>query len=522
VIGRKALLSFVNLAVGALLGLAALKFTALYFGIEAYGQVAYAMSVLGIVYLFTDVNIAEAHIKRVSEGWDIHDCFKTFAMFKVFSTTVFVSIVLAFLYVYAVALGKPLESTTFGVLFAVLAYYCAKNAMITAQSTFEAKIETARAQAGNLVETVVRVALTFVGVGVFAGVLLTHVAWLRENPGTVLAVTYLGGALAGAVFSVALMWRLAKGRGAFRWEIMRSYWAFSIPLFLVSAMTVLATYIDRAALGFFGAANDAADLAAPRQLVGVIEGLSVAAGALLFPIVSQLAAKGDRAAVNDAVDRAVRYLSLTLLPLVVFLIAFPERIILLTLSDAWQGTGLVLILLSLWMFLAILTRPLQLLLFGLNETKVAARIGVTGAVLNTILVIALVPDDIKLLGLKLFGLKAVGAAIALLISGAVVYVMFLVAAWRVAGYRQRLHLWKHVAAGLVMIGALRALDAYGPVPVAHWWSFPLYGILGVAVYGACLVGLRELTAEDFRYAKETLNPGEMLRYVRGELFDREG
>ncbi|HEX2021690.1 MAG TPA: polysaccharide biosynthesis C-terminal domain-containing protein [Candidatus Thermoplasmatota archaeon] len=528
--GRKSLLAFANVALGAALGLLALKFVALYMGRDAYGEVQYAIAILGILHLFTDFNIADAHVKRVSEGWPADDCFVTFATIKLVSTVVFLTAGGLVLFAYGAVLDKPLESVTYPVLFAVMAYYAMKNAMTTAQSTFEAKVETARVQLGNLVETAVRVGLTFLGVWLFAATVTGTgpfagrvaqdaplAAFAREHPGAVIALAYAGGAFAGAVTSVGFMLRAIHWRGRFRWDILRSYWSFALPLFLVSAVGVLSSLIDRTALGFFGAAGDAADLGAPRQIVSVLEAASAAAGALLFPTLSALASRGDRAAVHVAVDRSVRYLSLLLLPMVAFLVAFPERVILLTLSDQWRGAGPVLILLAVWIFLGILSRPLVNLLMGVNETRAAARIGIVSGLVNMVLVLLLVPEDIASLGLRLAGLKAVGAGIALLVSAVVSYLLLLRAAREVVGYAPSAPVWKHVVAAALMAALLHAFDAWGPLPLAHWWSFPIYGALGLGAYVGVLVSMGELTRADYDYVRRAIHMGEMVRYIRSEF-----
>lgn len=534
-IGRKSVVAFLNVGVGALLGLVALKVSTLYFGKNAYGEVGFAMSLLGILYLFLDLNMADAHVKRVSEGWDVHDCFKTFAMFKLVSTTAFVLIGLAVIYGYVGLLGKPLESTTLPILLVVMAYYVAKNAMLTVQSTFEAKTETARAQMANFLETVIRVTLTVVGAWLLVSLAtgsgpfrdataLDNPVWrlARDDPGAVLAFAYFGGALVASLFALVLMRRVAKGRGRFRWDILRSYWTFALPLFLVSAIGVISTYIDRTALGFFGAASDAADLTAPRTITGVLEGLGAAVGIILFPTLSALAARGDHEEARRAVDRSTRYLSLLLLPLVTLMMVFPDRVLLLLTSEDFTNAGLVLVLLAAWAYIALLTRPVLNLLMGLDHPRTAARIGIAGAVANTVLALVLVPEDIKSLGIKLAGLKAVGAALALLLSGLLAYVLLLIAVWRIAGYKQRAHVWRHLLAAALMGGALWAFDRYGPLPLHHWWTFPIYGVLGLAVYVPLLLAMRELTREDLDYARHNLHPGEMAKYIRGELFDREG
>src|SRR5581483_1985752 len=148
------------------------------------------------------------------------------AIFKGVATLAFVLATLAILLTYTVALGKPLVSLSVPVVIGVMAYYVAKNAMTTAQSTFEAKTETARAQIGNFVETAVRVALTVGAAFLVAalahgeGPLVGHVdagspvgAWIVAHPSATLAWCYAAGAGVASIVVVSIMVRATKGRG---------------------------------------------------------------------------------------------------------------------------------------------------------------------------------------------------------------------------------------------------------------------------------------------------------------------
>ena len=158
-IARKSLLPMANVAVGALLGVLALKVTAVYFGREAYGQFEVAFAYLGILYLFADLSMDAAHVKRVSEGMDAGDCFVTFAVFRSVASLVFMLVSLGGFVLYTVVLHRTVEDTTVVALLLCMAYYVAKSMPGVAQSTLDAKLQTARSQMGALVETVVRVGL---------------------------------------------------------------------------------------------------------------------------------------------------------------------------------------------------------------------------------------------------------------------------------------------------------------------------------------------------------------------------
>lgn len=532
-IGRKAMLPLLNLGLGAVLGLVALKLIAVYFNPEVLGEVTWALAFLGVLYLFSDLNMSEAHVKRVSEGENVGDCFATFAAFRLVSTTVFVLAALAIIVVRGPVLGKPIEATTVGALLLGLVYYVSKAAQSIAQSTFEARLEAARSQVPSFVETLVRVPLTAVVAFAFASVALGADSplygfradnpvwrWVAENPAAAVMATYAIGSLAGMVVAFHYL-RQSFERGRFRWDLLRSYFAFALPLFTISAVTVFAAFVGPLALGYFRAAVDTGEFEAPRRLVTVLEGVGGAASLLLFPLISGMLHRGDRAGVYSLVDRSIRYLSMLTLPIAAFLVAFPVPVIRLVLAEDWVGNAATLAVLAVWVYLTTISRPHVNLLMGANQPGAVARIGVVASLIHVAATLYLVPDDIQSLGIRLGGLGALGAALAALVSGTCYYALVVLATRSMDGYRPPLAILKHVLAGAVMVGALLALDHGTGFPLGRWYTFAVYVPLGAAIYAAALVLLGELRRDDVRFVKAVLHPGEMGRYLKSELWDRQ-
>lgn len=528
-IGRRTLLPMANVVVGAILGLVALKVVAVYLGREPYGELEAALAFLGIVYIFADLSMGEAHVKRVSQGMHPGDCFATFAVFRLVSGLAFIAVATTLYFVFTQVLGRTLEDTTPVALAIVMFFYVMKSAQNVAQSTFDARLEMARSQLGSFLETVVRATLTLLVAGVFAalvhkgGPLFERVdpdfaawRWVAENPAGALAFTYLAGTFVATAVTLVYLMRVLE-RGRFRWSIMRSYFAFALPLFAASAMGLVSLFIDRASLALFGTALDTANFGGPRRIVSVIEGLGAALGLVLFPAISAMASRGDGNEMHRVVDKSLRFLGLFLVPTVAFLVVFPRPIISLALGDDWLVAAPVLSILSLWVLVHVLSRPQGNLILGTGHASVAARIGIITSVLNIVLNLILIPDDIKSLGIPLAGLKARGAAIATLVSSLVAFYLIHRAAKSLTGYTPKVAVWKPVVASVLMCGALLALDAYSGFPLHRWYTIPPYVVVGATVYAAGLLALGEITREDVRYFRDTVAPTEMWRYVRGEL-----
>lgn len=517
-----------NVVLGALLGLLALKIVAEYFEPSTYGAFEAAYAYLGILYIFADLGMDQAHVKRVSEGMDPGDCFVTYAVFRAAAAILFVIVSVGALFTYTVILGRTIEDTTTYALLFCMIYFVLKGAQSVAQSTFDARLESARAQLGSLVETVVRVGLTilfavlFHSTIPFVGKIRAEgplADWVRANPAGALALAFAAGSLVAALVMIAYLTRVVK-KGRFRMPILVSYFAFALPLFIPTAASLIAFFIDRAMLAFFGTNVDTAEFTAPRRLVGVLEAFSAALGVVLFPAISAMIATGRRAAVPAIVDRSRRYLVMVTLPVIAMLAVFPLAFIRLALSDKYEGAALTLTLLAIWAFFLVASRPLHHFLLGHGHVRAVARVGIISSLVVVGLNLILIPDDIKVLGIKLFGLKATGAAIATLVAAAVTYWLSARYARKLEGYKPESSLWRPIAAAGVMVGVLLLVDNFTSFHPERWFSLITYSVVGTAIYGVALVGFRELTRADLAFAQETLNPREMWRYIRSEIFSR--
>jgi O-antigen/teichoic acid export membrane protein len=527
-IGRKTALIVANTIVGSVLGFAATKVMATYFSNTAVGQYFYAMALLGTLYFITDMGMGQAHIKRVSEGRNPGDCFATFAVFKVSATVAFAAIGLAGLLAYRLVLGKPLEDTTVPIFLIMLVYYCAKAVQEIGQSSFDARQEAARSQLTTLVDTIVRVSVIFVGGLLIAGI-VDHVGplagldasspaatWIAAHPGEILALAAALGAVVAATVATVMLLR-ALERGRFRKDLFRDYASFALPLFLTTTVGVIATNIDTSALGFFLGAQDAGLFGLVKRAPSVLGTLGAAVGTILLPTLSAMSARGaSREELHGTLDRALRYTSIILVPICVFLAAFAGPVITLALSNNQLAGVIALQILSIWILFSVLGAIQSLLLVGTGRPGVSARIAIISSVTLIVLDLVLIPTDIRSLGLPLAGLGVVGASLATLVSAIVWWLGIKIENRRLLGYRERSRSLRHVLCALVMVAALLAIHQWVH-PLARFYDLPIYGVVGAAIYWLALVAVREFHREDFEFIKAATHPGEMLRYVRGEL-----
>lgn len=532
-IARKTALVFLNSIAGGLLGLIAIKAIALWFDPLIVSRMSFPLGVLGIMYFVTDLGIGSAYVKRVSEGVDESDCFTTFLVFKAAATGVFIIAALALVYVRLVVQGVGFEDIALTAYLFLVGYYSLQSVRALYTTTFDAHRLTARNQLSMLVDTVARVSVTvlfaavYAGVarntGPLAGVLSADVAAFRliaHYPSGALALTFLIGVAASVVSAHAQWRRLGVRLGRFRWDLMKSYWTFALPVFLLGIVTTLSGYIDRAAIGYFLSGDAAGVFELPKRFTGVLETIPWALGALLFPTISAMHARGDLQGIKETTEESLRYLSMLTLPVVTFVVIFSPRLISIFISDAWLEGAAAMSLLAAYTFVMGMIRPYYSLVSGMGRSDILAKVGALIAGSNIVLNVLLIPADIKSLGIRLAGLGVTGAALATLISGLLGYAAIYYAASR---FEVRVHargFLRHLLASAVMGGVLLAMHHFDVYAFVRWYDFLIYTALGGLVYVATLAALGEFSRRDLDFFMRVASVREMGRYVTTELFHR--
>lgn len=530
-LARKTLVHFLNTVLGALVGVLALKFIALYMGDALYGQVAYAMGLTGLLYAILQFGLPQAHKKKAAEGIRTADRIATFLWAQLGLMAFYVLVVLGLLAGRILIQGRGFNDTTLLTLVVMGVYWATKYVWRWARITLVAHQEIARDQAADVSDNFVRaggsalVAASYAAAannaGPLAGLAGVRWDWLANWGAEALAATYLAGSLVSVALATLFV-RRHHEIGSFDLEILRDYWGFSRPLYLVGLVTTVAGKLDRITLGYFWTDATVGIYFGADRVVSIVNTISFSLGALLLPAVSNLSVREEEERIADLTYQAHRYTTMVVLPMVAGLVFFSDAIIALILSDEFLRGAPVLAILAVYTFLKVAVRPYSVVIMGMDMPGLAARVGFAGAVTNIVLNLVLVPADIKSLGLQLFGLKAVGAALATLASAAVTYVLYRHIASKVVDLEpQWHHVLRQLAAALLMGFFLLAVDER-VVALERWYHFLLYGVIGTPVYVAGMAALREFTREDLRFFADMVHPREIWGYVRGELFGNGG
>lgn len=521
-----------NSAAGALSGLVVLFLITHYMTLQALGLFAFALSAVGIAASFARLGFDNAHIKRVSEGHDLGDCIATYAWIKVTLALLLVAVGS----IAAVAWDRLFgfhDATTLPILVAALLYAAVAEFRFVPVNTFGALTRVAKMETINLVDSIARVPAVALVAFLFA---TSTGRWvpvpalqgpLKDWLGDTRFTAADGGVLIVAAYTFALflsflvgafmMWRHRYPFGHFRAPLARSYARFAIPMALLIVLSTFAMQLDKVMLGYFWSADEVGYYFTAQRIVMMVLVLPSAVGAVFFPIISEMVAKGRRAEVRVATREAQRLLSIVMVLATMFLIVFAREGLSVYPGPAYVPAAGTMRLLAVHALLLAFTTISMDVVMGLDRPRAVAAVGAVTVVLNLTLNLLLIP--VSILGVQLAGLGMEGAATATVIAQ--VFTLGALAAIlrrHIGGTAFSKAMAWHVAAGTAtaaVLVAAKSLPLFGGVDRFH--ELLMIGTLGTVVYLLLLVAARQITKQEWHLVKDLFHPGRMVTYVRNEM-----
>jgi O-antigen/teichoic acid export membrane protein len=496
-IARRSFLIMFSKFVAAGLGFIALSMMMRYVP-EEYGSIMWAMSLGATFNAIADLGMGAAHIKRISEGQDLSDCLATYAMGKLLLTMVMVSIFLGSLFVYTVMLGNRIYDTSMEVIVLFTLYWVFFDLAAVATQTFDARMQTAKTQFSFLMDSFVRVPLLII-------------LAVNRLDDLFLAYAYVLGGMSLAITALALLAR--EGNAFGRPKMFRSYLAFALPLAPITVISAISLNIDKVLLGFFWSNLEVSYYASAYNFLLFFSTFGMAISTLTFPAFSKMHAEGRLEEIKAKTRQAERYVSLIGMPILAVLVVFPDEVASILFGGHNSAVGGPLRFLAVSMYLNLINYVYTSQLKAVNRPDLVAKVVFMQLAVNLTLLILLIPNSI--FGQEVFGLRSTGAGIANMMGVMTLFILTRYAVYRLTGTTPDPSVGKHAIAGTVVVLVLILMSSgWG---LARWYDLIGYGGLALAVFGALLVAMKELTKDDVRFFLNVVNPVEMGRYLRSEL-----
>lgn len=506
-IGRRSLLIFSANAIGGILGyvglIAIVRFTTR--PEEILGIVGFGLGFVGSFFVLTDLGIRAAHIKRVSQGEPLDQSLGAFVLLKILQISLATGVALLSLFVWTEVLNLGFETPLhLRVIFVMLVYFLAASAADLGITTFNARQETAKSQTSYLIGITTRM----------VGMVVVAVAGLGA---LALAWAYVLGAVAVAALAALLLRHYPVARPSR--PLLGSYLKFAVPLSIPTALVALSVNIDKAVIQFFWGAVEVGYYFTIQRFILLLLVVNSAVSLLLFPSLSRYHARNELDMVRTKSAQSERYLSMILAPPVAFLVAYPEGVIHVLLSNVFLPATNVLRLFAIAAFVLALAVPRQAILQGMERSDLAGLVALAGALVTLALYFVLIPTSV--LGVPLAGLGAEGAAAGVLAGYLVLLTLALGFTHRLVGDRLRRNVAFHLLAAAVV--ALLFTQLFPPASGLGWQWFHVLGFGAgfLGAYLALLIVIGEFRKPDLYLFLDILDPRKMARYVSNELRNDE-
>jgi len=327
-------------------------------GPTVIGIVAFGMSFVSMFTFVAEPGIGNAHIKLVSEGRNLGDCIKTFAILKTILIAIFALAVLLYLFLGRLIFNIHFEGPQyFYVILIWLATILIGQFLYIPIDTFMAFTQQAKQDIPNLIQTIITQGLRIFVVFIYVSAISLSLA-----------------NLIGAIIVVPFYLYLFRSYpiGNFNKDLTKDYIRITKPFFMLFLTYTFINYFDKVLLQNFSGSEQVGYYTAGFSIGVLIQTIGFSAGLLFFPTFSSAIAKKDYEYINRTIDKFERFAYLFIMPVVFFLMFYSKFIIKFLLGNKFLPSANVLFIILIGAFFLIINQHYRNLLEGAGFIKEVA------------------------------------------------------------------------------------------------------------------------------------------------------
>lgn len=373
-------------------------------GPNVVGTLAFGMAFVAVFQFVTDLGIGTAQQKLVTSTDDIGDYITTFTVLKITTTFLFLIVIVSYYYIQVNLfnnhdIDKPEIRT---VIFIYIAINFIDSLSYIFRTNFIARTERAKVEIPTFIQSTLdkssRIILITLGFGAIALAMSSLLLVIL-----VLPINYY-------------LFRNYKF-GKFRIDLLKNYIVISLPVIVIMFAQQWADNIDRILLREFHGAYELGLYMAAFSLSAPVKLLGSSMSSILFPSFSSLLFQNKLAEISNLITRYRRYLISIFLPFIILMMLFSSQLVLFLFGDKYISTITYFPFIIATLFIFIYTLPYMNLSYAKGLFTRIAVISIFILVLESALIFILSAKT----GLNLKGL---GAAIALLLTNLILFIIY--------------------------------------------------------------------------------------------------
>lgn len=506
-LGRKSLLLVIQNFFTGLIGYLGLLYVLRYAGLEPYGILQFSLSFLGLFSFILDFGFSTANIKRISEGMDFETAITTYFIIKIVLAIIFVVIVISSIEFWEIFLGghfqTPFEEYDF---FILIPYYILQSFVLYYQSTFNALTKAAIISVPRIVEATFRNVM-YIITSYFIARSMVYKNEYSLVMALIMVITY-------SLYVIMFMyygrnWKFKMPKR----EDFKKYYEFAMPVAISVILGTISTNVTNVIVQYFWGPYYVGAYSGILTIVAFVNSTAGSLVAFLYPTMSSLHTNKRKEEYSSLIIGAEKYISIAILPIIVFLIVFSKQVVNLWTSQLIAFNS-ILIVLSLMAFINSVNSPYSTHFNAVGRPKFLMYMSIISFFLIVFLEILLVPR--RFLGINLLGLSALGAAIANLVSSFIILIIIRSYIYReegIFGNRTALYLvFSSVLTGLILY-FLKSLR----FPTYPWWSLVIWLLITYGIFFIISLATKIIKKDDIIYILDIINPGKMLSYIKEEI-----
>ena len=501
---RKVNIYILRTLIVGIVNVVTLYFTGHYLGPRPMGLIGFATSFIQIFFMFSDLGLGQAHIKRISEGKNVSYCMGTYLIIKLTLILILLFALIGFLlfkkHYFQAEFDDPDQERIIYLLLIPVILVQLSNIPL---HTFEARTESVKASLPLVLSSLIKapfiVSVALFGLGVYGLVFARYVSGL-----VIIVVAY----------------RLLKDPIKFPPKgYFRSYFIFAYKVFFVTILTQIALQIDKLLIGKFVSVEAVGVYVSALSIIAVLNVIPNSVGSLLFPTISRADSAGNLDMIKDYTLLSEKYIGMTVIPVAIIIFFFSKSIIFLLVGPDFYDAQIPLSILSFYFLINGLRKPYASLIAGTDKMSLLALMSTISVSVNIILNLLLIPDC--LFGIPLGGLGIKGASIATLTSGIVYSLLCRIVVFRTTGIKSNKSVLIQYFAAFIMVLSLYLLNRIFPVDNVKqfnmFFALCFNSAIGVLVFISILIVFKEISRTELELIKNSISPAKMKDYFKKEI-----